>query len=297
MRKKLFSSLLVAIMGGVALSGVTIKFVDDIKKLKNLRGDFTGQLALVKAGNNVAKYIYDGKYWLALNNANEIGLPTNGSLGNFKSCKEIKKANLNARDGMYEIDPDGEGGNAPFKVYCDMTTDGGGWTLAFVMDGSGDVRNMVFPNDPSWVSFTPNTPGTKTIGYPKDYTKLQFSEWRLTSVKHPDVKWFFNAYDLDDRVGRSLLNGPTAGGGVSVSTTVYVRTKDGKNLSFEHNNGGAETHDILTLGKRGGHVWKTGIYWGNIDSISTWGGILNTYSAHRGSGGGNTGDRLLIYLR
>ena len=83
---------------------------------------------MVKAGSNVAKYIYDGKYWLALNNANEIGLPENGTLGNFKSCKDIKRANPYAKDGMYTIDPDGEGGNKPFKAYCDMSYDGGGWT-------------------------------------------------------------------------------------------------------------------------------------------------------------------------
>lgn len=35
----------------------------------------------------------------------------------------------NTGDGVYWIDPDGVGGNAEFKAYCDMTMDDGGWTL------------------------------------------------------------------------------------------------------------------------------------------------------------------------
>ena len=38
-----------------------------------------------------------------------------------KSCSEIKYYSPQATNGSYAIDPDGEGGNAPFTVFCDMT--------------------------------------------------------------------------------------------------------------------------------------------------------------------------------
>lgn len=45
-------------------------------------------------------------------------------------------------DGVYKIDPDGTGGNAPFDVYCDQTTDGGGWTLAINSDYEDDSAKL-----------------------------------------------------------------------------------------------------------------------------------------------------------
>ncbi|OQY54805.1 MAG: hypothetical protein DRR08_16765 [Candidatus Parabeggiatoa sp. nov. 2] len=52
-----------------------------------------------------------------------------------KSCKALKEKDNSTLSGVYTIDPDGNGGNEPFEVYCDMESDNVGLTFYLVTNG------------------------------------------------------------------------------------------------------------------------------------------------------------------
>ncbi|OQW53754.1 MAG: hypothetical protein A4S09_06825 [Proteobacteria bacterium SG_bin7] len=53
------------------------------------------------------------------------------SLSSSTSCNQIKTRNPQAATGIFAIDPDSDGSTS--EVYCDMSFDGGGWTLCGVL--------------------------------------------------------------------------------------------------------------------------------------------------------------------
>ncbi len=64
-------------------------------------------------------------------NQGEIGVDCGGPCAPcaVTTCDDILALGASTGDGYYAVDPDGPGGAAPVSVYCDMTTDQGGWTL------------------------------------------------------------------------------------------------------------------------------------------------------------------------
>ena len=93
-----------------------------------------------------ALYICNGSSWYPLN-ITAVGPKESPAL----SCKDLLTKVPLAKSGVYFIDPDGLGGADPFDVFCEMSINGGGWTLLFNLD-SGDGARHDYTDSAFWTT-------------------------------------------------------------------------------------------------------------------------------------------------
>ncbi|PIO30565.1 hypothetical protein AB205_0027730, partial [Aquarana catesbeiana] len=71
----------------------------------------------------------------------------------YRSCKAIKNSNGDAKDGIYMLTTDD---GVVYQTFCDMTTDGGGWTLVASVH-ENNMNGKCTPGD-RWSSQQGNNP-------------------------------------------------------------------------------------------------------------------------------------------
>ena len=134
------------------------------------------------------------------------------------SCKALLAAAPGTPSGVYTIDPDGAAGPvAAYQAYCDMTTDGGGWTLALRVASSNSVFKDFYSaywTDNTLLNNTTNiNPSTNTDAKFGAYTSVTGTEIR-GCLRNPSTGVFgckYYTYSATAKTLRSLFNDTPVG--------------------------------------------------------------------------------------
>ena len=103
-------------------------------------------------------------------------------------CADIHTRLPNLPSDIYRIDPDGDGANV-FEAFCNMTTDGGGWTLVIVASDDGQ-NTWTWNNRRYWDTDTTTFGTLNSLG--RDYKSRGHHEVLMNDVLFmhaPSEQW------------------------------------------------------------------------------------------------------------
>ncbi len=170
------------------------------------------------------------------------------------SCKDIYDLNSASQgvDGTYYIDPDGAGANSAYACDCDMTTDGGGWTLV-ENTGPKNTNNSVTAS--SGATPVPLTVGSAFAKLSDDDINLIRGDYSTSIMRVERPNGAFSAVKIYFKQNR-VLNSAAANNTTSIITyfTSYANAISNTNIqtgtsnyggAFDSWSGGTANYQII----------------------------------------------------
>ena len=168
------------------------------------------------------------------------------SLGTFTSCKDILEksfefSKLRLNSGIYKINPSG---NDEFEVYCDMITDGGGFTLIGKSNGNYPDKNFL-----DGFSGNPQNTLENTEYYSVDASVIDFNE--VIIGVNEDTKKFYGFEITPNLDKQRVFESENTGSETSINHTFYYTYDYGKTRYYYQ----AVIFDETMISNRGDSIY------------------------------------------